>query len=149
MDLLEGYDCPTCKRKRLYKTKAGVDQGRYKPCRSCANSLSQGGKGWTPTCIDCGINEKYYHSLCKECHSKRSKKYHKEIYRWSKYNLNGPIDLIECEICGAVNDLCIDHDHNTNKFRGVLCRQCNSALGLLKESKEIIKKASEYAGRTF
>ena len=55
-----------------------------------------------------------------------------------------------CEICGKVetksnhknqnkpNNLSIDHNHNTNKFRGLLCRNCNSRLGWYENNKEII-----------
>ena len=35
----------------------------------------------------------------------------------------------------------IDHDHKTQKIRGMLCSTCNASLGLLKEDIEIIKKA--------
>lgn len=31
----------------------------------------------------------------------------------------------------AERDACYDHDHETGKYRGFLCRQCNMAVGLL------------------
>jgi len=49
-----------------------------------------------------------------------------------------------CEVCGNTENLCIDHDHITGKVRGVLCSRCNSALGLLGDSKEVILKLASY-----
>ena len=58
-----------------------------------------------------------------------------------------------CEICGkpvsevtkwdskfAVKNLCIDHDHATSKFRGLLCQLCNRQLGWYEKNKENIAK---------
>ena len=81
----------------------------------------------------------------------------KHIKRWYKSNvkvrdieLNITNDELEkyrklhltCEICGrtieesvkwkskfAAKNFCIDHDHNTNQFRGLLCSSCNRQLG--------------------
>ncbi len=62
-----------------------------------------------------------------------------------------------CRICGGVehditlpnpcNFRCtleLDHDHKTGKFRGMLCRNCNVALGKFKDSPAILEKAIEY-----
>lgn len=38
----------------------------------------------------------------------------------------------------------IDHDHETNKVRGMLCAPCNLALGLLKDDSKRIRRAAEY-----
>lgn len=38
----------------------------------------------------------------------------------------------------------IDHNHNTSEFRGVLCLQCNTLLGMAKDNKDILLKAIEY-----
>lgn len=37
-----------------------------------------------------------------------------------------------------------DHCHTTDKFRGVLCPQCNVSLGNLKEDPAIFRRAVEY-----
>ena len=55
-----------------------------------------------------------------------------------------------CYSCGVpeaelTKNLCIDHSHETGKFRGWLCGQCNVALGLLRDSTETILLLAEYA----
>ena len=55
----------------------------------------------------------------------------------------------KCKICGngeeeAGHELRVDHCHNTGKIRGLLCSQCNTALGLLKDNPDNIQKALEY-----
>lgn len=50
----------------------------------------------------------------------------------------------KCAICDQVSVLVVDHCHATGKVRGLLCNNCNVSLGLLKDDKEIIKKALEY-----
>lgn len=39
---------------------------------------------------------------------------------------------------------CIDHDHFTGKVRGLLCVQCNAALGQFKESIDNLERAIKY-----
>lgn len=49
-----------------------------------------------------------------------------------------------CDICGRVGPRDQDHDHADGKLRGLLCRQCNVALGQLKDSPELIRRAADY-----
>ena len=52
-----------------------------------------------------------------------------------------------CAICGDEIDLedCrIDHDHESGEVRGLLCTSCNTGIGLLKESPDILQSAIEY-----
>ena len=37
-----------------------------------------------------------------------------------------------------------DHDHKTGKFRGILCAQCNTGLGMLKDDVKLLRKAARY-----
>lgn len=53
-----------------------------------------------------------------------------------------------CEICSRPNtenrDLCLDHCHETGKFRGWLCHPCNTALGRFDDNLAGITRAFEY-----
>jgi len=40
--------------------------------------------------------------------------------------------------------LAIDHNHHTNQVRGLLCKQCNRALGLFGDSINTIENALNY-----
>lgn len=110
---------------------------------------------------------------CKECCKKyyqsHKKQHKKTMANWRKMNpvaikkhqlttrYKIPKNKIEdvykkvvngqCMICGAKareRSLHVDHDHSTGKIRGVLCVLCNSGIGKLKESKEILLKAITY-----
>jgi hypothetical protein len=45
---------------------------------------------------------------------------------------------------GTPRRLAVDHDHETNLVRGLLCRKCNVALGLLGESPLVLAVAMAY-----
>jgi hypothetical protein len=57
----------------------------------------------------------------------------------------------KCAICLQVPDkrqkkgfLVIDHDHNTGKVRGLLCRSCNIGIGFLLHDEKILYSAIAY-----
>lgn len=52
----------------------------------------------------------------------------------------------KCKICKEQYDhtLHVDHCHETNIIRGLLCKGCNQALGLLKDRIENLKSAISY-----
>lgn len=55
-----------------------------------------------------------------------------------------------CEICGVKAfashkvSLSIDHDHHTNKVRGLLCHNCNLMLGHAKDNPLILELTIKY-----
>jgi len=53
-----------------------------------------------------------------------------------------------CDICkkesSRTKKLHIDHCHKTGKIRGLLCSNCNTTLGLVKESLEILQSIANY-----
>lgn len=49
-----------------------------------------------------------------------------------------------CAVCLTHRELCVDHDHETGVVRGVLCRKCNTAIGLMQDSPDNLFRAFEY-----
>lgn len=57
-----------------------------------------------------------------------------------------------CAICrtaepGGIGSWHIDHDHSTNKIRGLLCNRCNMALGLFRDDPSLLLAANCYLER--
>lgn len=117
----------------------------------------------TYTCSECRASyQKDYHRRNREERLEKQRERYQdnkeevlERQKWysveKKYGLTKEdyLQLMEdvnssCQCCGKAEDLCIDHCHNTGKVRGVLCRQCNQALGLLGDTKENVIKLLEY-----
>ena len=122
-------------------------------------------------CCKCGVEKphdefyrrtKAYDGLtahCKECDRKapwRQEKTRRDYDYKRKYGISLE-DYNEmfyeqhgsCGICGKHQEelrgrLCVDHSHETGEVRGLLCQECNSALGMLGDSIESIQKAMEY-----
>lgn len=91
------------------------------------------------------ISEEYFHrekrtregfrSMCKECNRNRhlQEKYGISI---EHYNLLLKAQNNKCLICGIENltfknNFVVDHNHETDEIRGLLCNKCNAHLHLL------------------
>lgn len=45
---------------------------------------------------------------------------------------------------GKLKWLSVDHCHKTGMIRGLLCRKCNAAIGMMDESAALMTRAAEY-----
>ena len=56
-----------------------------------------------------------------------------------------------CVICKNMfkdsNDVCVDHDHTSNKIRQLLCRKCNVMLGYANDNVFILSEAINYLNK--
>jgi len=99
-----------------------------------------------------------YSSQCKECCKKGAPK--RKQLAWVRklkfhYGLL-PEDYFQilkdqnnaCAICSKPvaedRKLAVDHDHETNKIRGLLCFHCNTLLGHAFDNTDILKSAIKY-----
>lgn len=103
-----------------------------------------------------------YTSKCKRDRERASVYYVANRSSFRKYNLKHLYGIsIEqydemyqrqggrCAVCGTHQSLLkrrlyVDHDHKTGKVRGLLCYNCNSAIGKLGDSLEGLQRAIDY-----
>ena len=111
-------------------------------CGTCGEEKS--GKAFS-------INGGYVRSYCKTCANEASRRY-KYKHRYGVDHSYVLMMLQEqnykCKICGKPiaddGTAHTDHDHKTNKMRGLLCLPCNNLLGLARDSVSILVRAAQY-----
>jgi protein-arginine kinase activator protein McsA len=111
-----------------------------------------------------------YRYACKKCEAPRFEKYRKDNQdkishnrlKWNRNKLyNFPPELFDkrftsqgkvCAICKSPNAggrgaFHADHNHQTSQPRGVLCHNCNVALGNFKDNPELLQSAIDYLNK--
>ena len=109
-------------------------------------------------------------SICKICKKEEYKEYgalyrkknpydpRKDKNNKLKYAYGITIEIYEeilekqnwvCAICGTDGNekkynFHVDHCHKTGKVRGLLCSNCNSGIGNLRDSVDLLEKSIEY-----
>lgn len=86
-------------------------------------------------------------SWCRECRSSyRRANHHKKYVGMidEQTLLTIKEEVKECVICGSEEKLVIDHDHKTNKVRGLLCSHCNRGLGHFRDDPILLEFAAQY-----
>ena len=90
------------------------------------------------------------------CHPKKVQKERKKSHLRSSYGITleeyqAMFDkqLNKCGICAiehtnTTGGLFVDHNHTTGKVRGLLCKKCNTAIGLLNDDPLTIDNAKLY-----
>jgi len=95
--------------------------------------------------LDCYSEDQEYFSFSNQDYNRRKHKYGCDRKTFNKM-LN--YSRCSCYICKKTllnkKDVCVDHCHNTQKIRGILCQNCNSFLGYMANDIEKIKSAMKF-----
>ena len=107
-------------------------RGRMGICSSCG-----------PVSVRFRTDTKKWRCQTSERYNDRKRKYglNKEDYDLLFESQNG-----QCAVCANPIDHSspVDHDHATGKIRGILCNDCNTGIGLFKDSISIMASAIIY-----
>jgi hypothetical protein len=127
------YSCKVCRNKRYNEwAKENKDKVRE---RNAKKSESR---------------QAYYQSergieSSRRAHLKRKYNMTLEEYDVILESQNGVCDICkEPESYGRASFLAVDHCHNDETIRGLLCNNCNRAIGLLKDNIEVLENAVKY-----
>tara|TARA_B110000285_G_scaffold144405_1_gene161304 strand:- start:205 stop:591 length:387 start_codon:yes stop_codon:yes gene_type:complete len=69
---------------------------------------------------------------------------YKRTYKITDTQYNKLKKIQECEICNKKTALHLDHNHKTGDYRGMLCINCNTALGGFKDNIKLLNNAIKY-----
>ena len=113
----------------------------YRECKKCQKKLPYSKFGTSGS-------KKGIRTDCKECCSARNK-----LVRELKKKHSKPSEDYLCPICNKSQKqfskaFSLDHNHETGEFRGWLCHNCNTALGLFGDNIKMLSKAISYLQRT-
>lgn len=136
------------KTEQAHRSRTGTPdkypQGKFnpKPCRKCGTEFSPNAPSQLYCSTDCAAEAQ------QDAYYKRN--YGIEVGDWNTlYEKQGG----KCYICEGEGflmkeehqaKLMVDHCHTTGKVRGLLCHNCNRALGLLGDNTDRLKKAIQY-----
>ena len=120
-------------------------------CPVCGETLDES-YGQPSLCDKCSIHIPYDKETARKQYI--SSTYDLEYYAyWKMYNDQGS----GCWICGKELSLykddsdiptaCVDHDHKTGEVRGLLCRNCNTGVGMFEENIGRLFAAANYLKR--
>jgi hypothetical protein len=151
-----------CNKKTIAKGKCQFHYDRFRrygdlttrplelDCQDCSQSFAVRRTGALP--IRCELCQIQYHRT--QMRLDRHRKGLWELYKLTPEQYQEMYDLQNglCYICQKPtegrgknkNRLAVDHNHSTGKIRGLLCSHCNTALGLFRDSQELLQSAINY-----
>lgn len=156
--------CSKCKLSKslddFHKSKR-LSQGRRSWCKLCERDLHKEWVEVNPEKI-AAIDKRYKQKNPGKQNAKHKKwlKQHPEVVNARRIKKRYGLSMDQyrslfafqnncCAICKRNKDefelgLHVDHNHNTEQVRGLLCPPCNQALGLFKDSVDSLRLAISY-----
>ncbi|KKN52900.1 hypothetical protein LCGC14_0607620 [marine sediment metagenome] len=128
--------CPECEEEKElteFHNMKGAKDGKQTYCKPCQNAM-----------IVAYMKTPERKLIDRDLWLKRNYGLSLKGYNQMLLDQNG-----KCAICGKHQKeldraMCVDHNHETGKVRGLLCRKCNIMIGNADEDAAILLSAIEY-----
>ena len=148
--------CTVCKEDKPFTEfyvariqKDGVTPTYFGYCKKCGSEKHK--KRWD------SLSKGEKQEMGRQGRERMGVEYHKNYKLKSRYGIDTEIlkEMLDkqdhkCYTCGTEieyqgdNSAQVDHDHETGKVRKLLCRPCNTSLGLLQENTETFQRMINY-----
>jgi hypothetical protein len=159
-----GYYCKACFaiRYRAHRERKAAEAGR--PIKE--RRVVPEGHRWCPACASVKPLDEFPRNkgdrlgrgaYCKPCHNAKTRETYKRLYGSSReYHLRRRYGLTSAEVDamieaqGGTCAVCpgeaqhVDHDHETGLVRGILCFNCNQALGIARDVPKTLRALAAY-----
>lgn len=142
------YCSRLCAQRATDAEKVRRRQSVPRLCHKCEVVDVGWGKPGKPVCDDCKVTH------CDPDKARRIERARRfRTYGITEAEYDAMLDRQghKCAICSTddpgAKGWAIDHCHESNLVRGVLCGRCNSAIGLLRENPAVIRRAASYVER--
>ncbi|XUL87031.1 endonuclease VII domain-containing protein [Streptomyces galilaeus] len=122
------------------RPRVSVPKG-HKLCRSCGEIKPHSERHRNTTASD-GLS-----TSCKACRAVKGRAGHlKRNYGLTEAERDAMVASQKglCVICLKAPAVHVDHCHETGRVRGVLCFNCNSAIGKLGDDPDAVRRAAAY-----
>lgn len=118
-----------------------IDKRRNAPKSHCKTCQQEFNNKWREK------NKEKWRAINKESQKRWRLK---NIYKISEIELErlNKRSKGKCEICRIKKAEYIDHCHETGKVRGILCRNCNTGIGMFNDDANFLIRASKYLNKT-
>lgn len=131
--------CNQCRVSKLlteFSRHKTTRDGRRTYCKACAVKMAQRYQTLKPTYIrDYRLANKYGLSV-EQYEAMLDDQSYKCVICLDEFNENS-----------VAKRICVDHCHVTKQVRGLLCFNCNTMLGKVKDSPEALRRAAAYIWR--
>jgi len=126
-------------------------EGKYKHHASCKSCHLDQQKQWRKTVVGQTIIKEYSRRYFNTQHGKAVRRKGHLLRKYNmtlqEYEQRSQQQSGACLICGQKKKLYVDHNHETNIVRGLLCCTCNLFVGKVESNGKLLEVIKQYLWR--